>query len=144
MTEYRIEIDASPRPEDVSAVREGLARFNGPHIGEAQPETLAVFLRSGCGAPLGGLLGDMRLGWLRVNFLWIAEGHRHQGFGSRLLAVAEEEARRKGCRHAYLETLSFQARPFYERHGYTVFGELEDFPEGYTRYFMRKKLGGAA
>jgi hypothetical protein len=39
-----------------------------------------------------------------------------------------------------LETLSFQARGFYERYGYSVFGELDDFPPGHRKYFLKKNL----
>lgn len=65
---------------------------------------------------------------------------RGQGYGTKLMAAAEAEARRRGCRDAYLDTFSFQARPFYERCGYEVFGTLEDFPTGHQRFVMRKSL----
>ena len=45
---------------------------------------------------------------------------------------------------AWLDTYDFQARPFYERHGYAVFGELDGFPNGHRRWFMRKRLDGSA
>ncbi|MDP3936617.1 MAG: hypothetical protein Q8R92_00595 [Deltaproteobacteria bacterium] len=45
------------------------------------------------------------------------------------------------CAHAHLDTFSYQARPFYERHGYTLFATLDDYPPGHKRYFLRKALG---
>jgi len=54
--------------------------------------------------------------------------------------MAEEEARRRGCHSVHLDTLSFQALPFYQKHGYAVFGALENHPVGHTRYFLKKKL----
>jgi len=78
--------------------------------------------------------------WLHIRHLWIAEPLRHQGYGSSLLRTAEEEATVAGCRGAFLDTFSFQARPFYERHGYECFGELRDHPPGHAHYFMRKLL----
>jgi GNAT superfamily N-acetyltransferase len=140
MADFRIEIDPSPKPQDVTAVRDGLRRFNHPHLGEAATAAMGIFLRDPAGAVVGGLVGEMRLGWLHISMLWVSEGLRGQGFGTRLLAAAEEEARKNGCRHAYLDTLSFQARPFYERRGWQMFGALEDFPAGHTRYFMQKAL----
>ena len=62
------------------------------------------------------------------------------GDGRRLLAVAEDEARRRGAKNAFLDTFSFQAPDFYRQHGYQVFGELPDFPPGHTRAFLTKKL----
>jgi GNAT superfamily N-acetyltransferase len=74
--------------------------------------------------------------------VWIDERFRGQGYGERMLAAAEDEARRRGCAHAHLDTLSFQARPFYEKLGYRVYGVLDDFPAGteYKRYYMVKDL----
>jgi hypothetical protein len=36
--------------------------------------------------------------------------------------------------------MSFQAQPFYEKQGYTVFGVLEDLPDGHKRIFLKKDL----
>jgi len=70
----------------------------------------------------------------------VEDAARGQGLGRRLIGLAEDEARRRGCRHAYLDTTSFQARPFYEKLGYRLWGQLEDFPQGHTRYFLQKAL----
>ena len=58
---------------------------------------------------------------------------------NRILRRFESRAAAQGCRHAYLYTFSFQARGFYERLGYTCFGELPNYPVG-SRYFMKKTL----
>ena len=60
--------------------------------------------------------------------------------GSQLLLSAEQYARERGCQSVHRETFSFQARPLYEKHGYEVFAQLEDFPPGHTKYFLRKRL----
>jgi ribosomal protein S18 acetylase RimI-like enzyme len=75
-----------------------------------------------------------------VSLLWVSEGLRGGGHGSRLLQSIERVAAERGCANAYLDTFSFQAPGFYRRHGYVVFGELEDFPEGHKRIFLRKRL----
>jgi hypothetical protein len=41
---------------------------------------------------------------------------------------------------SYLETTSFQARPFYEGLGYRVFAELAGIDEGCTLFFLKKEL----
>ena len=70
----------------------------------------------------------------------IKEELRGQGFGHRLLTLAEDEARHRGAKKAHLDTFSFQAPDFYKQHGYEVFGELQDFPPGHQRYFLSKQL----
>lgn len=42
--------------------------------------------------------------------------------------VAVEQALRRGAKNVRLDTFSFQEPGFYKRHGYHVFGELQDFP----------------
>ncbi len=75
-----------------------------------------------------------------MNILWVQEDLCDQGYGRILLLAAEEEAVRRGCRHAHVDTMSFQALPFYLKHGYTIWGELPDMPAGHTRYFLKKAL----
>ena len=88
------------------------------------------------------MLGHLYWGWLSVETLWVDEGYRGQGLGGRLLDMAEAEARRHGCAHVQLDTLTFQARPFYEARGYRVYGELADFPAGteHRRFYLTKPL----
>jgi GNAT superfamily N-acetyltransferase len=97
-------------------------------------------LRSERGEVLGGLLAMIWGGWLQVRTLWVSEMARRQGHGSRLLEAAEAYARERACKGVCLDTFSFQARPFYERHGYTVFAIQEDNPPGHSRHFLEKRL----
>jgi GNAT superfamily N-acetyltransferase len=75
---------------------------------------------------------------LDLSLLWVAEPLRGQGYRRRILQAAEEEARAQGCRGVFLSTFSFQARPFYEKFGYEVFGEIPDYPIGHAFYFLKK------
>ena len=90
---------------------------------------------------VGGLLGETNVGWLFVAALWVAERFRGRGIGTALLAEGEAEARRRECIGVYLDTYSFQARPFYERLGYELFGTLPDCPPGGAKYYLYKRLG---
>ena len=95
-------------------------------------------LRGERGDVLGGLLGQLWGGWLHVTYLWVAEAQRAAGQGTRLMEEAEAYARFRGAVGATLETYSFQARPFYERLGYTVCGTVDGFPPGHTKFFLKK------
>ena len=128
-------------PADMEFVHNGLRRHNNQFVPSAY-RPLNIFLRDAGGAIVGGLLGHLYWGWLSVETLWVDEGYRGQGLGGRLLDMAEAEARRHGCAHVQLDTLTFQARPFYEARGYRVYGELADFPAvtEYARYYLTKVL----
>jgi ribosomal protein S18 acetylase RimI-like enzyme len=123
-------------------VRAGLNEFNFKFSPTTNVVPLILAARNVDDAVIGGLVGEMRpgWGWLYVALLWIEEAYRIQGVGRQLLTTAEAEARRHGCRYVWLETISFQARGFYEKQGYTVFGVLEDYPPGHRRFYLRKNL----
>ena len=117
--------------------------FNGYNVavtGMAEYFPANFVLHAERGEVLGGLLAVIWGGWLRVGILWVSEIARRQGHGSRLLEAAEAYARERGCVGVCLDTLSFQARPFYERHGYTVFATQEDNPKGHARHCLEKRL----
>ena len=137
---YKICKEENPSDEDIRQVREGLQQFNRLHVPDDDYQPMVLFLRDSEGKIFGGLLGETYWGWLHIGILWLLELIRRQGFGSRLLAAAEEEAIRRGCRSAHLDTMSFQALPFYEKHGYQTFGVLENLPAGHRRIFYLKKL----
>jgi GNAT superfamily N-acetyltransferase len=101
---------------------------------------MAFFLKTDEGEILGGLLGQIWARWLYVGTLTFREPFRGHGHGTKLLARAEEYALDRGCTNAWLSTFSFQARPFYERLGYSLFGALDNFPEGHSLFFMTKRL----
>jgi ribosomal protein S18 acetylase RimI-like enzyme len=121
-------------------VRRGLALFNLAHPGELFAP-LHIFLRDpDTGVIHGGLLGRTGRGALHITELWVAEPFRRQRHGSRLIARAEEAAKARGCRFVYVETYTFHAPAFYERHGYKVFGCLAGFSGGHSCLFLRKDL----
>ncbi len=140
MPRFHLTVETDPDPADAEAVRAGLLAFNVVHAGEPGQTPLNVFVRDEAGRVVGGLLGWTQWEWLYVDKLWLPEEARGEGTGSRLLALAEDEARARGCRGAHLSTLEYQARDFYERHGYQVFGVLDDYPPGFRRYHMKKTL----
>ena len=139
-SEYTIALDLDPAREAAEAIRGGLAAFNEQQGAPEDFVPLNLTLRDAEGALAGGLLGGTLWGWLHVNILWLADAARRQGYGTQLLAQAELEARRRGCVGAFLDTMSWQARPFYEKYGYTVFAEMPDCPPGHTRYFMKREF----
>jgi GNAT superfamily N-acetyltransferase len=77
---------------------------------------------------------------LYVDVLFVDEKYRHKGFGTQLLSKVEEEAKALGATLVHLDTFDFQAKDFYIKRGYEVFGVLDDCPPGHKRYYMRKVL----
>ena len=136
-----LELQHEPNPFDVDAVRRGLREASEASAGVAQEAwPLSLILRDEAGRAAGGAVGIAYWGWLFIDMLWVREDLRGLGWGSRLLDGAEAEPRRRGATGVWLDTFSFQARPFYEARGYVLFGEIGDHPPGHRRYFLRKSF----
>jgi ribosomal protein S18 acetylase RimI-like enzyme len=138
--QHRIALESEPSPADMGAIVRGLAEFNRLNTGGQTPDYLLVTVRDGDGKVVGGLVGATYLGWLQVHSVWVPDALRGRGLGRELMAIAEDEARRRGCGHAFLESYSFQAPGFYEKLGYAVHSRLPDFPPGGARYALTKAL----
>ncbi|WP_244817039.1 N-acetyltransferase [Caballeronia sp. Lep1P3] len=117
----------------------GLAAFNAAQLGASGHRDLAVSLYLADDF-VGGLAGYTAWDWLFVKWLWIREDARGRGLASRALEAAETEAKKRGCRAAWLDTLNADARDLYARHGYETFGEIAGFHGGRSRYFMQKRF----
>lgn len=132
--------NCAERPEWEQVIREGLIAYNRAVVGSRDVNRVALAVVDGNGRVCGGLLADSIWGWLLISTVWVDDNWRGEGLGARLLSQAEMIAAERGCRHVALETFSFQARAFYEKFGYCVYGELADFPPGHTRFSLKKDL----
>jgi GNAT superfamily N-acetyltransferase len=133
----------SPTEEQLAPVRLGLHRYNLAHVGQESIEKYLRFVIQAINASeevIGGIHAEMFWDWMYIRDLWITESERGQGIGTRLLAQAEETARETGFFKSHLETTEYQARDFYKKFGYVIFGELPDKPKGHTWYYMKKDL----
>ena len=127
------------------AVREAisgpLGAFNVQQTGIKDYRPLVLTVHDESDHVIGGLWGKTNYGWLFVRLLFVPESLRGRYVGSELMSRAESEAVTRGCHSAWLDTFEFQARGFYERLGYRCFAELDDYPPGFSRYFLKKSLG---
>ncbi|CDZ25285.1 GNAT family N-acetyltransferase [Neorhizobium galegae] len=136
----QLDVTASPSPEELAVIGEGLTAFNDTDVGPSERKALAVLIRDVEDKVIGGLSGYTAWGWLFTQWLFIPDALRGEGMAGKLLSQAEEEARARGCHGAWIDTFSPVARKAYMRQGYEIFGELPEFPKGRTRTFLRKAL----
>ena len=133
--------DFKSAEDGYKAVLEGLGRNIISKIGDVNlGKDVRIFIRNEEKKVVGGAIGSVFSGWLYISLMWIEESLRNRGYGTKLLEMMENEAVKLGCRHAHVDTYSFEARPFYEKNGYTVFALLENYPEGHSKHFLKKKL----
>ncbi|MCU0884192.1 MAG: GNAT family N-acetyltransferase [Beijerinckiaceae bacterium] len=123
------------------AVLDGLVAYNTALLGDGGRQPVAVSVRDG-EAIVGGAVGRYWHGWVYVDLFWVSEALRGQQIGTRVMDALEAHALDLGARGVHLTTYSWQARPFYERRGYAVFGSLSPYPEGHACYWLSKTLTG--
>ena len=131
---------ASPSDADREAVLAPLRAYNVSQAGDPYSRSLALILTDEDGEQVGGLWGRYTYDWLFIEYLAVPEPHRRGNYGTALMNQAEDAARGAGCIGIWLDTFQFQARGFYEKLGYEVFGTLDDQPIGQQQFFMRKRL----
>ena len=145
---YHFALFSQEHPSYRGYVRSKLRQYNTESTvrdgffeqGALRGKPLEVFLIDDRQKIRAGLVGLTRWNWLLIETLWVDESLRKQGFGSRMMTLAEQEAKRRGCTEAILDTFSFQAKGFYEKLGYEIFAQVDDYPSGYSFYQLKKEF----
>jgi ribosomal protein S18 acetylase RimI-like enzyme len=127
-------------PTSLQVLEDLLYDFNRHATGHDDGDYLSIFLRDPEGAVVGGIHGWSWGGVGYVRMLAVPPGMRRQGHGSALMDAFEEEARRRGCFQLVLETHDFQAPDFYRARGFTVVGEVINYPRGFRYLTLVKSL----
>jgi GNAT superfamily N-acetyltransferase len=137
--DWAIQITDGGADADVADLRNALYEYNVASTGHRDGRGLSCFLRDE-GRLVAGIDGFTWGGYARIDLLWIDEPLRRRGLGRALLAAAESEARRRGCKTMVLDTHSFQAPDLYPALGYELVGETLETPVGHSQLFFQKRL----
>jgi GNAT superfamily N-acetyltransferase len=140
MSRPELVVEASPTPAEIQYLEDRLYEFNSAATGIADGEWLAIFERDVSGRIVAGIAGNTWGGCLEIRQLWVELSRRGRGLGTKLLAAAEHEARRRGCEQIVLMTFTFQAPAFYAKHGFEVVASVDEHPRGHTNLLLRKRL----
>ena len=133
----------SPTCEDVAHLEQRLEEHNISHTGITDARLLTIVLRDDHGNIIAGLHGWTWGGCCEVKTLWVHEGVRGNGLGTRLMKAAESEARARGATQIVLSTHSFQAPAFYARLGFIELARVEGCPTGHSSIYLKKKIRDA-
>ncbi|MEU6300067.1 GNAT family N-acetyltransferase [Streptomyces erythrochromogenes] len=121
----------------------GLDEYNFAATGTSKKDQsqFSVKVADTDGVILGGLTAWTWAGLCGISMLWVREDSRKDGWGRKILAAAEEEARRRGCDRVCVSSFTFQAPEFYQKHGYVETGRTLGIPGGAEDVHMIKTLG---
>lgn len=141
-----IVLKLNPEQADIDPIINGLIEYNNSVSGRDPNYHPFAFhlLDPESGKPVGGASGRAVFDWVFLELLHIPEQFRGRGMGRALMERVEAFAREHHSRGIWLDTFSFQARPFYEKMGFVVFGTIDDHPIGGHRFFMQKLLISAS
>lgn len=142
MEEWTMEKSAR---EDCMVIDDGIVAYNKEKVPFTQePAFIPVnrVIRNEAGEVIAGV-NSVIYCWrvMAIDVLWVKETYRKMGYGQRLLQELEKVAKEENCSLIHLDTFDFQAKEFYEKNGFIVFGTLENCPPGHGRYYMKKELG---
>lgn len=129
---------------DVLAIAAPLQQFNLENGPPPEYKAVVLTIENDEGTIVGGLFGKCAYRWMHVEFVIVPAEARGQGLGTSLMQQAESIAVAHGCIGVWLETLSFQALPFYQKLGYSLFADSGDQPPAARFYWLRKRLNPAS
>jgi len=140
MESFRIEPQLDPTDVDVAAIDRGLHSYNQRAADLASIRRFACYAKSSEGNLVGGALARWWGTACELQQIWVDEALRRRGIGALLMQRVETLAIECGCRLIYLDTFSFQAPEFYYRLGYETACRLDGFPDGGSKFILRKSL----
>ena len=136
----KIDLIDNPSDETINVLSEKLAAFTQAQREVSARYPIAVVITDSQENIIAGAEGVSFGDWFHLNSLWLDKPLRGQGYGSKILQKIEQAAKKRGCKSCLLTTLDFQAKPFYQKHGYQVVWCQEDYPKTGCKYFMSKKF----
>ncbi len=89
---------------------------------------------------LAGMQGYNFYGCFNIDILFVKDSEQNKGFGGILIKKAEEIALVRKCKFLTVNTMSFEARPFYEKHGFKLEFIRNGFEGGASMYYLRKEV----
>lgn len=139
-----ITIELKPTLEVRTALSQGIIDFNRNTIADLEPNDAEirfhVIATNEQDELIGGLRASCYWNTLHIELLWLSDPARGRGTGAKALAAAEYFARAKGYEKAFVETTSWQAKPFYEKNSYDLLATLEGRPRGHSSHYLTKDL----
>ncbi len=128
-------------PAEIDGLEDRLYAHNSAATGHRDGLGLGFEVLDDDGARIGAIAGHTWGGVAEIAQLWVEPAWRGQGLGLALLDAALAEARRRGCKQAFVMSYDFQAPGLYEKRGFKRLIEIPDWPEGHVHVLLGLQLG---
>ena len=133
----KLENIESKRTEELANL---IRAYNRSNREPSKSEPLNIYLEDEQGNLVAGMVAETFGNWLEIEYLYVGDDLRGQGIGSKILEMAENESRNRGCKYSFVDTFNFQAPKFYKKHGYKEVFALKNYPYTGERYYYTKEL----
>lgn len=140
MNPYYLDYQENSSPQDINILFHNINEETAKKKGYKKIRPFSLFIRNKQGEVLGGATGISYYGCLYVDMLWVHEQLRHQGWGTQLMHHAESIGKERDCTFATVNTMDWEALPFYQKLGYHVEFIREGYYQDSKFYFLRKSL----
>ena len=134
---WKLENIESKRTQELANL---IRAYNRANREPSKSEPLNIYLEDEEGNLMAGMVAETFGNWLEIEYLYVSDDLRGQGIGSKILEMAENESRNRGCKYSFVDTFNFQAPKFYEKHGYKEVCALKQYPYTGERYYYTKEL----
>jgi len=139
-----IEITTKPNEADAKTISNGIVDFNNVKVPDLEPleaeVKFFVFAKNEDQKVIGGVRATCFWNTLHIELLWLSEECRGKGIGKQLIDSTENFAKEQNCEKVFVETTSWQAKPFYEKVGYIHIATINDRPKGHASHYLTKDL----
>lgn len=126
-------------PDIYSIIKFGLESANMEAVGTTrQPINVYAYERQ---TVVAGVVGYVTGAALIIKYLWVDRAFRSNGVARYLMRAIENEAQGRGCKHCFIDTMSYQAPDFYHKVGFEEVARIEGFHDEHDRIFLKKTLG---
>jgi len=133
-----IEVIEKPSKNLIDFLDSKIDEFNWQNWEVSERIPLAVQIKDEADNIIAGGAARTFGDWLLIDTLWVSDELRGQNIGSQILAELETAGKKRGCIKCLLDTLNFQAMPFYQKHGFEIQWVQEGYPKTGCKYFMVK------
>jgi ribosomal protein S18 acetylase RimI-like enzyme len=137
---YYLERQEEPIPQDEQVLFDGISNDAAKKKGMERIKPFRIYIKDSDRSVLGGASGVTYYGCLYVDMLWVEESIRSQGFCKKIMEEAEKIAKERKCIFATLNTMDWEALPFYQKLGYSIEFVREGYDKASKMYMLRKKL----
>lgn len=131
----------NPKSEERSeekTLKRGLRDYNYEQLGERGAHFSIIAKNNEL--VIGGLIIEKCSDAFYIKTLWVHDSFKKQGIGSKLLTMLDGEAENQNIPKIFTDTYTFQARGFYEKHGFKVIGIIREYILGYDKIYLKKEF----